>query len=55
MPLLLTEMPVSQFTHGNNVINDHKTQVSNFQTFKASYKKVRHTRKQKAEKRENWN
>lgn len=46
MSLQLTETPASQFTRGNNVINDHKTQLSNFQTFKASYKKGRKQQQQ---------
>lgn len=51
MSLQLTETPASQFTRGNNVINDHKTQLSNFQTFKASYKKGR-KQQQQGEKKE---
>lgn len=47
LSLQLTETPVSQFTHGNNVRNDHKTQLSYFQTFKASYKKGRKQQERK--------
>jgi len=30
LSLQLTETPAFQFTHGNNVRNDHKTHLSNF-------------------------
>lgn len=52
MSLQLTETPASQFTHGNNVINDHKTQLSNFQTFKASYKKGQKQQQQEKKRAE---
>lgn len=47
LSLQLTETPASQFTRGNNVLNDHKTHLSNFQTFKASYKKGRKQQEKK--------
>lgn len=54
LSLQLTETPASQFTRGNNVINDHKTHLSNFQTFKASYKKGRKQQEEKKRKKKKW-